>query len=89
LPKHPLSVSLHFSVFPNGHPKKNLTMPEAARRAGKTERAYWQDIYRKRVPYRRWEKRIFVPEDELEKFLTSLPSVSAEEAMAKIEGEGV
>jgi hypothetical protein len=69
--------------------KKNLTVPEAARRAGKTERAYWQDIYRKRVPYRRWGKRIFVPEDELEKFLASLPGISAEEAVAKIKGEHV
>lgn len=64
--------------------KKNLTVPEAAQRAGKTDRAYWQDIYRNRAPYRRWGKRVFVPEDELDKFLASLPGVSAEEAIAEV-----
>ena len=68
--------------------KKYLTVPETAQRTGKTVRAIWLDIYRQRLPHRRWGRRVLVPVDELEKFLASLPGVSAEEAMAKLEGEG-
>jgi hypothetical protein len=65
--------------------KKYLTVPETAAETGKTERAVWHDIYRGKVPYRRWGRKILVPRAELEEFLNNLPGVSAEEAVTRAE----
>jgi excisionase family DNA binding protein len=64
--------------------KKYLTVPETAEITGKTIRATWQDLYRGRLPYRRWGRRILVPRDELEQFLKALPGVTVEEAVTKV-----
>lgn len=60
-----------------------LTIPQTAARLGWSERATWQALYRGRIPYRRLGKKVFVLQDELDKFLRSLPGVSAEEATLK------
>lgn len=64
--------------------KKYFTVRETAERTGKTVRATWQDIYRGRMPHKRWGKRVLVPIEELEKFMELLPGVSANEAVAKV-----
>lgn len=68
--------------------KKFLTVPETAERTGKTVRATWQDVYRGRIPHKRWGKRVLVPIEELERFLQLLPGVSADEAVAKVREGG-
>ena len=64
-----------------------LTVPQAAKIAGKSERAVWLDIYRHRFPHRRQGRKVIVLRDELLAFLKSLPGVSAEEAAARAEAE--
>ncbi len=64
---------------------KYLTVPQAAEKLGRTERAIWQWIYRSQIPYIRWRRSVLIPETELEKFLAALPGVSAEEAIQKVE----
>ena len=68
--------------------KRLLTVREAAEELNITERAAWQRIYRHQLPYRRWGRKVVVPAAELEKFIESLPGVSAEEAAAKVEVAG-
>jgi|RhiMethySRZTD1v2_1073278.scaffolds.fasta_scaffold2958566_1 predicted DNA-binding transcriptional regulator AlpA len=60
-----------------------LTVPQAAKISGLTERATWLAIYRKRFPHRRIGRKVVVLRADLEKFLHALPGVSAEEAEAK------
>ena len=69
--------------------RKFLTVPEAAARTGKTERAIWQDIYRKKIPHRRWGRRVLIPVAELDEFLNTLPGTSAAEAVAEVERAAV
>jgi hypothetical protein len=64
-----------------------LTVPQAAKILGKTERAAWLDIYRRRLPYHRQGHRVIILRDELLAFLRGLPGVSAEEAAAHAEAE--
>lgn len=64
---------------------KYLTVPQAAKETGKTERAVWQDVYRHRIPHIRWGRKVLIPRAELERFLAALPGVSAEEAIQKVE----
>lgn len=71
------------SVTTSEPQKMNLSVPEAADRAGISPRAAWMKIYRGQFPYRRWGKKIIVPRAELEKFLSELPGVTAEEALAR------
>ncbi|HJY84422.1 MAG TPA: helix-turn-helix domain-containing protein [Candidatus Binatia bacterium] len=62
-----------------------LTVPQAAKIVGKSERAIWLDIYRGRFPFRRQGKRrIVILRDELLEFLKSLPGISAEAAAEKV-----
>jgi hypothetical protein len=68
--------------------RKYLTVPETAVETGKTVRAVWHDIYRGKVPYKRWGRKILVPRTELEKFLNSLPGVNAEEAVTRAKEAG-
>lgn len=62
-----------------------LTVPQAAKIIGKSERAVWLDIYRRRFPHHRQGRKVIILRDELEAFLKSLPGVSAEEAAARAE----
>lgn len=69
--------------------KKYLTIPEAAGSLGLSEKALRQRIFRGQVPYRKLGKRVLIPADELEKFLTALPGKTAEEAIVAVEeGKG-
>ena len=68
--------------------KRLLTVREAAEELNITERAAWQRIYRHQLPHRRWGRKVVVPVAELEKFIESLPGVSAKEAAAKVEAAG-
>ena len=68
--------------------KRYLTVPETAVETGKTERAVWHDIYRGKIPHRRWGRKILVPRAELEEFLASLPGTTAEEAAEKAAERG-
>ena len=68
--------------------KKTLTVPEAATELGISERACWQRIYRKQIPFRRWGRKILISKAELDRFLLALPGVSADEAVAKIHESG-
>jgi Helix-turn-helix domain len=60
-----------------------LTVPQAAKIVGKTERAVWLDIYRRRFPYHRHGRKVIILRDELLAFLKSLPGVSPEEAQGR------
>ena len=66
---------------------KFLTVREAAAELNITERAVWQRIYRNELPHRRWGRKVVVVASELERFIASLPGVTAEEATAKIEAK--
>src|SRR5690242_8906384 len=61
-----------------------LTVPQAAKISGLTERATWLAIYRKRFPHRRLGRKVVVLRADLESFLKALPGVTAEEAEAKV-----
>jgi len=61
-----------------------LTVPQAAKIAGKTECAVWLDIYRRRFPHRRMGRKVVVLRDELLAFLKNLPGVGPEETSAKV-----
>ena len=63
---------------------KNLTVAEVAERLGISERAVRQRINRGQIPFKRWNRRIFVPEDELDRFLKALPGCSVEEALEEV-----
>ena len=63
--------------------KKLLTVPEAAEILNITERAAWQQIYRKTLPHRRWGSKVVIVASDLEQFIASLPGLSAEEAAVK------
>lgn len=64
--------------------RKTLTVPEAAREIGTTDRALWMQIYRGRFPHRRWGKKVVILRDELEEFLRTLPGLTAAEATARV-----
>lgn len=64
--------------------KKLLSVKEAAAELGISERAAWQRIYRGELPHRRWGGKVVVVPSELEKFIATLPGLSAEEAAGKI-----
>ena len=51
-----------------------LSIPEVARRLGKTEIATRRAIERGQLPSRRWGRRVVVLAAELEQFLRQLPS---------------
>jgi len=60
-----------------------LTVPQAAKILGKTERAVWLDIYRRRLPHRRQASKVIILKDELEMFLKQLNGVSVDEALER------
>jgi hypothetical protein len=63
--------------------KTLLTLEETAVRTHLTEKSLRMRIFRGQFPVTRIGKRIFVAEDQLEKFL-ELSTVTAEEANAKL-----
>lgn len=63
--------------------KKTLTVPEVAAELGISEKALRQRIARGEFPFRRWGRRLLVLSMDLEKFLTTLPGISAEDAAVK------
>ena len=65
--------------------KKYLTVSEAAPPLGLTEKALRQRIFRGQIPYRKLGRRVLIPADELEQFLTTLPGTTAAEAVAAVE----
>ena len=65
--------------------KKYLTISEAAEPLGLSEKALRQRIFRGQIPYRKLGRRVLIPADELEKFLTALPGKTADEAVAAVE----
>lgn len=65
--------------------KKVLSVPQAAERAGLTERAAWQKIYRGHFPHRRWGKKAVVLEEELDAFLKTLPGPALDDVIARVE----
>jgi hypothetical protein len=64
--------------------KKLLSVKEAAIELGISERACWQRIYKHELPHRRWTSKVVIVASELEKFIGTLPGLSAEEAAAKV-----
>lgn len=48
----------------------------------KSTAALYQDVYRKRVPFRRMGRKIFFFEEELFEFLSKQPGVDVDEALA-------
>jgi len=65
--------------------KKYLTISEAAEPLGLSVKALRQRIFRGQIPYRKLGRRVLIPADELEKFLTALPGKTADEAVAAVE----
>ena len=63
-----------------------LDVTHAADFLGITERALWARIARNQVPYRRWQGRITLRRDELEKFIEALDGVSVDEALENVRG---
>ena len=63
---------------------KNLTVKETADRLGISERAVRQRINRKQLPFKRMNRRVFVPENDLNRFLEALPGCSVEEALQEM-----
>ena len=65
--------------------KKVLSFEEAKAILNIEDKALRQRIYRCQVPYKRWGGRIVFFRDELEQFLATLPGVSVQEAVARVE----
>ena len=63
----------------------NIGIEEAAKKTGLSPKSIRMRIFRGTFPCIRLGKRVLIPERELEKYLLSLPGVSAEEALAKTE----
>jgi excisionase family DNA binding protein len=64
---------------------KYLKVPEAAQLLGISDKAAWQRLYRGELPHRRWGRRVLIPLDELERFISALPGRTADEAVAAVE----
>ena len=71
-----------------GEEQQILTVPQSTALTGFTERATWQAIYRKRLPFRKLGAKTVILREDLEKFWKTLPGVSVEEAVEKAEIEG-
>jgi Helix-turn-helix domain len=61
-------------------PTQILHVKNAALLLQKSEKAVYQDVARKRIPFRKFGGRVIFLKDELEKFLMDLPGVTLEEA---------
>jgi excisionase family DNA binding protein len=68
---------------------KSLTIAEAARPLGLTEKAVRQRILRGQLPYRKLGMRILIPSNELDQFLAALPGRTVEEAITQLREAGV
>jgi excisionase family DNA binding protein len=65
--------------------KRVLTVPEAAAELGITARAVWQRVYRGQLPHHRNGRRVYLLQDELDRFLKESPGTTVEEALARAE----
>ena len=65
---------------------RHFNIKEVAELLNTTPKAVRNRIARGQIPFRKWGKRVLIPADELEKFLTRLPGRNAEEAVAAVEG---
>ncbi len=65
--------------------KSYWTVPETADELGRTEKAIWHLIYRRRIPFVRWGRRVLIPVDKLLDFLDALPGASLQEARDRVE----
>ena len=54
-----------------------LSIPDVARRLGRTEVATRRAIERGQIPARRWGRRIIILADELDAYLRALPRVAS------------
>jgi excisionase family DNA binding protein len=63
-----------------------LKVSEAAVLLGLQQKAILKRVARGELPYRRWGRRILIPEEELRTFLAALPGRSAEEATMAMAG---
>ena len=62
--------------------KRLLTLKEAARYLGKTDKALYLSVMRKEVPFRKWGKKLIFDRMELDKFISTLPGVTFEDVLA-------
>lgn len=61
--------------------KTKCYVPRASQILRKSEMAVYQDVARRRVPFRRVGRRIFFFEEELFEFLLAQPGTTVEEAL--------
>jgi predicted DNA-binding transcriptional regulator AlpA len=62
-------------------PGRILSIEAAAQKLGMSQKAVYQAVFRKQVPYRKWGRRLVFLESELDAFIDSLGvRVSLEEA---------
>ena len=64
--------------------KKLLTIEQVAEQTQLSPKSIRMRIWRGEFPCVRINKRVLIPEDQLEIFLSGLPGASAQEAAAKI-----
>jgi len=64
---------------------QHFTIREVAALIGSTEKALRNRLARGQVPYRKLGRRVLIPADELEKFLSNLPGRTAQEATKAME----
>ena len=64
---------------------RHYTIREVAAMMGSTEKALRGRLARGQFPYRKLGRRVLIPADQLEKFLSALPGRDAREAAAAVE----
>ena len=64
---------------------RHYTIKEVAAMMGSTEKALRGRLARGQFPYKKLGRRVLIPRNELEKFLTALPGTTADEAVAAVE----
>jgi excisionase family DNA binding protein len=64
---------------------QHFTIREVAALIGSTEKALRNRLARGQFPFRRLGRRVLIPADELEKFLTGLPGRTAREVSEAME----
>ena len=62
--------------------KRLLTLKEAAKYLGKTEKALYLSVMRKEVPFRKWGKKLVFDRIELDKFIAALPGITFDDVLA-------
>jgi len=62
-----------------------LSIAQGAEYLGLTEKAFRKWLERGRIPYRKLGRRVLIPRNDLERFLSALPGKTADEAVAAVE----